>query len=81
MPMTMNVDQPLQSPEGSEVGAGYIDPSTLTDDERRAARELSTALETTTYEIRDTLSELMPGLFLGSGRGACVRVGGGGELV
>lgn len=62
----MNVDQPLQSPKEAEVGEGYIDPSTLTDEERRIARELATALETTTYEIRDKLSELMPGLYLGN---------------
>lgn len=63
----MNVNQPLQSPEAAELGPGYIDPSTLTDEERRKARELATALETTTYEIRDKLSELMPGLHLGNG--------------
>jgi hypothetical protein len=74
----MNVDQPLQSPEGSEIGAGYIDPSTLTDEERRIARELATALETTTYEIRDPMSELMPGLYLGDGRGAWLLAAAGG---
>lgn len=63
----MNVDQPLQGSNEGEVGAGYIDLSTLTDEERRIARELATALETTTYEIRDKLSELMPGLYLSNG--------------
>jgi protein-tyrosine phosphatase len=66
----MNLDNPLGRGSGKSTprGPGYYDPSTLNEDERRIATELSTALATTTYEIRDKLSEVMPGLFLSNGQ-------------
>ena len=66
----MNLDNPLGHGSGRSTprGPGYQDPSTLNEDERRIATELSTALATTTYEIRDKLSEVMPGLFLSNGQ-------------
>ena len=77
--MALNLDNPLGSSgqDEGEVGPGYIDPSTLSDEERRIARELATALETTTYEIRDKLSEIMPGFFLSNGQCACNEAGMG----
>lgn len=45
----------------------YIDLSKLNDEERRVARELATALETTPYEIPSRMGEAMPGVYLSNG--------------
>lgn len=75
---TTNASKPDDDGEKTK-GKNHIELNSLNDEERRVARDLTTALQTTPYEIPSRMAEVMPGLYLSNGIGKSHSIPPGNE--